>query len=150
MKSIGEIYPEFSALLEYRKKHTKSLLETMSKDGSRDWYSPPTDEEEGKTVLESKDIADRFKTDRIEAAANNLFSQNDAFRPDFMALQKQFGVVNTAERVFRHRHATVPRILAHSLLSKLHIAAGREDELIRKNVESIIAAGKQQLDRRQA
>ena len=150
MKSIGEIYPEFSKLLEYRKNYAKSLLETAVKDGSRDWYSPPSNTSNDNTVLENKDISDKFKTDKIEQAARELFDQDEVFRPDFMTMQKQFGVISTAERVFRHRHATVPRLLAHSLLSKVHIAAGREDDFIRKNAESLIAVGKQQLEEKQA
>lgn len=150
MQSIGEVCPEFTKYLDYRKKYYKSLLETMEKDGSRDWYSPYDDSEKDKTVLESKDITERFKTDKIEKIVEKLFSGDSALRSDFMSLQRQYGVILTAENTFRKRHATVPRLLAHSLLSKLHIASGREDDLIRENAENLIASGKKQLEERQA
>lgn len=150
MQSIGEVCPEFTKYLDYRKEYYKSLLETVEKDGSRDWYSPYKDSESDKTVLESKDITERFKTDKIEKIAEKMFNSDAALRSDFMSLQRQYGVILTAENTFRKRHVTVPRLLAHSVLSKLHIAAGREDDLVRRDAENLIAVGKKQLEERQA
>lgn len=150
MQSIGEICPEFTKYLNYRKEYYQSLLETMEKNGSRDWYSPYKDSEADKTVLENKDITDRFKTDRLEKIVEKMFNSDAALRSDFMGLQRQYGVILTAENTFRKRHTTVPRLLAHSILPKLHISSGREDDLIRTNAENLIAVGKKQLEERQA
>ncbi len=151
MDSIGELYPEFSNLVTYRREFNEKNFNSLLKTGAQDWYSPsgsyevePTD-----TVRDPKIVHACFETPKIEEAFLKMLKET-GLQSDMIAIQKQFYYVAENENAFRRRHATVPKLLANRLGVKAITAFRAEEDLVNYVVTKFIETGKRQLQEKQA
>lgn len=151
MESIGEKYPEFTKLAEYRAEFNKRSYDSLKKTGAQDWYSPTGEYEiqPEDTVRDPKVVHSCFETPKIEEAFLKLIKEH-GLQSDMMAVQKQFYYIASNENCFRRRHATVPKLLANRLNIKDITATNAEKDLINYVVDKFITIGKRQLKEKKA
>ena len=142
----ADVLPPFNTRLKELKQQAEKQAEEFKGTGSRAWNIP---EDLTATHL-FKDISllhgdedtgfDRTKINKkYEECFQN--AQDPGTTGDVIGLKLQMDYLAAAERAFRFRHASVPRLLTHAMCRRWFQAKGPTFSFIEQAVSNVIKAG---------